>query len=406
MYRRNQISQHLFPVQNLDPFVKSVVNPSVLHRDKIGRNKRAIAPAAVPSVTPSAEVALPRAPRPGRVGAQVRFQPRPRTKAPETQTIAGRETAGHDLPRDNLAIGKAITDSIQGTLVRSNMAKAIRKRSDPVILPFKVAIMIHLYDSKKVTNSLLVSILKILTRYDKSNFHWYINIANSHNACQLKAMVDHMLKGKTPHLCVMFNQNRGGDIGGLLLLSQAVANSVHRYSYCYFFHTKSNNNWRYALVGDVSNVKLETLDEVLDFGLVGSKKHLHRFTYHPNCHYEYHLRSISESLGVPLEQGESWHFIGGTIFLMRAEIVEFLGRRDLSPLYRSLNTPDTVDINWQAVVGDHLKKNLRGANNDYHYRQLYKCSLHSDFMIEHTFERFIGYLVKHLKLKVYGAGGK
>jgi len=265
-----------------------------------------------------------------------------------------------------------------------------------------VAIMLHLFDSTRVTNSLLVAVSRLCDRYNSKGFHWYVNIAASPHSGYLKTMVENLLMGRTTHLDVVISKNKGGDIGGFIQLVKAVSQSRFKYNYCYFFHTKSNNAWRRDLVNSIINLKLETLDSVLDLGLVGSKKHMHKFQYYVGSDYERHIERISGILDVPVSIGESCYFIGGTIFLMNAQVVESMGRMNLDRLYEQLNSLDTVDENWQEIVGRRLKKNLRGANNDYHYRSMYRNSLHSDFMIEHAFERFIGFIIRHLKLKVYG----
>lgn len=280
---------------------------------------------------------------------------------------------------------------------KKNMHKTI------ITLPFKVAIMIHIYDSQKVTISLLNSILKLLERYDKTNFHWYVNIAINLNTQSLKSIVEHLLKNKAVMLKIITNQNQGGDIGGFLLLSEAIYQSQINYNYCYFFHTKTNNQWRNTLVSDIVNIKLENLDDINNFGLTGSRFHLHQFKYYPNCHYDYHFKKLCQVAKIPLSDGDIWYFIGGTIFLFNIQVVEFLNQVGIKQLHCLLNTTETIDVNWQNIAVNHCKKNLRNTNNDYHYRQLYKCSLVSDFMIEHTFERFFGLIVQHLKLKVYGA---
>lgn len=286
-------------------------------------------------------------------------------------------------------------------LQNSSKNKQINKITDKVRLSFKVAIMIHLFDSKKVTNSLLTHINKMMNRYDSRNIHWYVNIADSINQPQLKAMVESAINYE--NLTIITNPNKGGDIGGLILLIQEVCRSQIDYGYCYFFHSKTSNIWRQNLLNGLNCLKLESLDEMLDLGLIGSKNHLHYFTYQKNSNYDYHIKNISQVLNVPVNIGDTCYFIGGTIFLVRFEIVKFLGECQLESLYQMLNTTETIDINWQTIVGQQLHKNLKGTNNDYHYRQLYKTSLHSDFMIEHTFERFLGFIVKHLKFNVYGA---
>lgn len=274
----------------------------------------------------------------------------------------------------------------------------------PKILPFKIAIMIHIYESVKIANDLISSILVLLKYYDKSNFDWYVNIGetNKDNVSKLFELVKSKLDPISKQLIIISSPNRGGDIGGFIKLVQTVTSSRINYQYCYIFHTKTSDPWRKALVNDIIKIKLEKLIEFYDIGIIGSKQHVHNFKYTPDSFYAYHIKGISKRLGIPISYNEEWLFIGGTIFLVNYKIISFLGSLDLNGFYYDLNTIDTIDYNWQNIVVTKFKKNTKNTNNDYHYRKLYGSSLQSDYMIEHTFERFIGYISKYLNLKTYG----
>lgn len=273
---------------------------------------------------------------------------------------------------------------------------------NPKILPFNVAILIHVYDSLKITNDLILSILTLLKYYDKSNFDWYVNIGESDNVDKLFELIKSKLDPISKRLTIISSPNRGGDIGGFIRLVQTVTATRINYKYCFVFHTKTSDSWRKSLVNDIIKIKLEKLIDFYDIGIVGSKQHIHNFKYTSDSLYAYHIKSISKRLAIPVNYGEEWLFVGGTIFLVNYKIISFLGTLDLNGLYSDLNTVDTIDQNWRDIVIHKFKKNTKNTNNDYHYRKLYGCSLQSDYMIEHTFERFIGYISKYLNLKTYG----
>lgn len=293
-----------------------------------------------------------------------------------------------------------LKDSIN---LRGNNDRKRRLTEKKIQLPFKIAILIHIYHNKDINNRVLKSMLPFLDHYEDSSFYFYINIIGTSNAPYLNELVHKVIGSRTKNLEIYNSFNQGGDIGSFLLLSEKMLTSGQEFKYMMFFHTKSNHIWRTSMIKALSNLKLERLSEYPELGLIGSSDYLHDFHYTHNNNYESHFQTISKTLGVqlPITDGEKFQFVAGTIFLLNIQVMRGLDPNRLLELYAKLNTVNTVDLNWHDKM-KIFKKNPKGANNDYHYRHLYGKSLHSDFMIEHSIERFIGILVKMANLKAYG----
>ena len=276
---------------------------------------------------------------------------------------------------------------------------------EKIKLPFNIAILVHLYHSIDINTRILKQLLPFLDYYDDGSLFFYFSIINTPNAERLNKLVNDIIGTRTKNIEIMHNPNRGGDIGSFLLLTEKLLTSGRNYQYLMFFHTKSNHIWRNTMIKALNTLKLEHLTKFSDIGLIGSNNYLYHFHYTSNNDYEQHLQTISETLGMPytLNENDKCPFIAGTIFLLNTQVIKGLDPKKLLTLYQRLNTAFTIDYNWQEKM-HQLKKKVNGANNDYHYRHLYGKSLHSDFMIEHTLERYIGILVKMSGLKAYGTG--
>jgi len=89
-------------------------------------------------------------------------------------------------------------------------------------LKFKIAIMIHIFDVTMI--KFFASYINYLNNsYLNSNFDVYINIVEENNPFEgdLKQYVTEQLTHiNNPNLHCYYNHNRGGDIGGFLILSK------------------------------------------------------------------------------------------------------------------------------------------------------------------------------------------
>ena len=285
---------------------------------------------------------------------------------------------------------------------RTQNGRRVKSNIERIMLPFKVAIMVHFYKNVDVNRRVLKSLIPFLNHYHEDSIHFYINIINSEVEDSLHESVVNTFSERNKNVTIYHNENRGGDIGSFLILLSKVLTSGIDFRYLMFFHTKSDHMWRTSLVKSLNTLYLERLDGFPDLGILGCRDHVYRCNYAKN-NYQSHFKTIETTLDceINLPSNDNYiHFIGGTIFLLNMDVVRWLDPERLIELYKRLNTVDTIDENWQKMATT-LKKRTKDTNNDYHYRQLYGKSILSDYMIEHTFERFIGALVKKAGLKLY-----
>ena len=276
----------------------------------------------------------------------------------------------------------------------------------PFNLGFKMAIMIHIFDTNMFP--FFISYLNHLSQlYSDDNLDVYINVVGENNPCvgDLHQLVEKYVKViVNPHTYYFINENRGGDIGGFLLLSKYIIDLNIDYKYIIFAHSKTRIQWRKDLCQTIFNIPFETLPKTPSIGLIGSKKWL--YTFDPKAQqdeyrrFKYHLTDLCNIYEINCEN--SWQFIAGTMFLAHIDIIKYIVNHNINDVYFKLNKPDSIDINWLTIVTDELKKDPRGAGNDLQYRLKYGKPLHPDYMIEHTFERIIGLICKHLQLKIVG----
>jgi hypothetical protein len=206
-----------------------------------------------------------------------------------------------------------------------------------------------------------------------------------------------------PNVHYYFNKNRGGDIGGLLLLSKIIVSSQIDYKYAIFVHSKNKTSWRQELCRCIFDIKFESLEKTPDIGIISAKKWVYPFDPSKQIdeyqRFKFHLIDLCSIYGISCDR--AWEFIAGTMFLAKIEIIKYIVDHEVDRVYTMLNRVDSVDINWVTVV-DQLRKDARGTTNDYQYRIKYRHSLLSDYMIEHTYERVIGLICQHMGLKIVG----
>jgi hypothetical protein len=202
-----------------------------------------------------------------------------------------------------------------------------------------------------------------------------------------------------PVVKCQYSENRGGDIGGFLLLSKTVIQSGTDYKYVIFIHSKTKAQWRKDLCHCLFDLPFDNLEKFKNMGLISARKWIYTFSQSEYRRYQYHMIELCTIYGLNCEK--EWQFVAGTMFLARIDIIKYIVEHDIDRVYYMLNRVDSVDINWQNIVGE-LRKDTRGTTNDYQYRLRYRKSLCSDYMIEHTFERIIGLICQHLGYKLVG----
>jgi hypothetical protein len=295
--------------------------------------------------------------------------------------------------------------------VKLNTNEKFKLTHSPVLegidLKFKIALMIHIFDATMIR--FFTSYINRLNQtYVCGNFDIYFNIAEEnnpyHGALSLRQYVTEQLEHiKNPHVKCVYNENRGGDIGGFLILSKEVIRSGIDYKYAIFVHSKKNLQWRIDLCRCLFDLQFENLDKNKNFGLISANKWIYMFDpinqVDEYNRFKYHLIDLCHIY--ELSCNHKWSFIAGTMFLAKIEIIKYLVLHEVDQVYHMLNRPDSIDVNWMAIV-EEQKKDAQGVCNDFQYRLKYGHPLLSDYMIEHTFERVIGLICDHLGYRVIG----
>lgn len=276
----------------------------------------------------------------------------------------------------------------------------------PIDLGFKIAVLIHIFDLSLL--SFFTFYLNHLgTLYHHNNFDIYINIVEENNPYKGNLRYDvnqHFKAIDNPNLSYFFTENRGGDIGGFLLLSKYLIELGIDYKYVIFAHSKKRSQWRKDLCHCVFNVSFEHLPKMTQMGIISSKKWI--MTFDPIQQvdeyrkFRYHLVDLCDIYHLKCDH--SWKFVAGTMFVTDIKIIKYIVDHQIDEVYTRLNKLDSLDINWLNIVTDELKKDPKGSGNDFHYRLKNGRPLHPDHMIEHTFERIIGLICEQLGLKVIG----
>jgi len=274
-----------------------------------------------------------------------------------------------------------------------------------VDLTFKIAIMIHIFDVRMI--SFFASYINYLNNsYNNIYFDVYINIVienNPYDGDLKKYVTEQITTINNPNIRCYYSDNRGGDIGGFLLLSKIIVSSHINYKYVIFVHSKNKSSWRQELCRCIFDIKFESLEKTPNIGIISAKKWIYPFDPSKQIdeykRFKFHLIDLCSIYQLSCDH--AWEFIAGTMFLVNINIIKYIVEHEIDRIYLMLNRIDSVDVNWVTVV-DELHKDAKGTTNDYQYRLKYHHSLLSDYMIEHTYERIIGLICQQMGLKIIG----
>lgn len=279
---------------------------------------------------------------------------------------------------------------------------------------FKIAIMLYIFNMTLAHCFKKSKIDLLIDKYGEDNVHLYIALPISDNPTIDDGLnINDHIKKLYPYKNVFihilgeynyldYKYHNGGDIGGLVFLSKCVTTQMDenniKYKWCIFLHTKTNDEWRNELCKGIFNINYNKLTD--NIGLIGSNKWLLIFNSQKNKNYSYHLDNLCKIYEINLNNNPIWKFVGGTIFIANISIIQKISQYEYLT-YSILNSPISSDNNWISKM-EKLGKDRLGCHNDYEYRLKYNKTLLSDFMVEHTFERFIGLISKNLNLKNVG----
>ncbi len=290
--------------------------------------------------------------------------------------------------------------------VKQNSIKTLS--SPKTILKHKIALLLYVFNVE-LLDYFLVKIKTMYNKYSNSSecIHLYVCVCNLENPFILKENMNtdekliNYIKGKiTSSISDISNvviglPNKGGDIGSLLCLNKITFdNPINntKYNFYYILHTKTNMLWRNTLCDKIFSVDINTCSN--NVGMIGANRYCLLFKH--KTKYRYHLDKLVKLYDI--NEPSTWYFIGGTIFIANSVIMEKIAKTNFSDVYDLFNTVETVDENWlnNLKIGNIDPKNCR---NDFEHRLKFKKPLLSDYMFEHTYERFFGLLLHWSKLE-------
>lgn len=180
------------------------------------------------------------------------------------------------------------------------------------------------------------------------------------------AYIYEKLNIRESNLQIMFSENRGVDVGGfLLMLDQAIKQDIP-HDFVIKLHSKTVEFERLVLTS-LLNCKINKLCRKYE-AIYSMSMHF------PDAHNPYlrtlfgrdvnenMMQSFLDKFNLPLTE---FDFAIGTIFLTSSKMTEFFAKQDLIKLFNQLN------FRYPVGVGQ----------------------------LEHIYERFFGYLIKHLNCK-------
>lgn len=225
---------------------------------------------------------------------------------------------------------------------------------------------------------------------------------------------------------VIQRRNRGFDIGAYVCALQLIQKQGLGPYDCYItLHTKTDPIWRRELVeGAIARIddKVEAMRRAPLIGIIGSRARVYESAFDKNCVNRAHLRDLCARFGIlrtDVDDPERWRFafVGGTMFLARAEVMERLAGVSLDDTLESLNDETTLDWHWYLLPQVHpdlrdLPKTPDAARD--HFEREGRAQGRAgnllagqgrrfrDGMIEHAYERLFGVIAKELGMLVVG----
>jgi hypothetical protein len=240
-----------------------------------------------------------------------------------------------------------------------------------------IAVCVHLYNI-----SLWDEIFSFIQNLDEFNLNidLYVNISvndeNMVNTFIYKELEENIKKSDMfKNIYITHSDNRGMDIGGFFITYNKMINMGLRYHQIIKIHSKTNDNWRYAMLyALLGNKKIiqNNLDLMknTDVGMIGNDKISLNYVLAVNkksykyiyTYFKYFRLKYTDNYG---------HFIPGTIFWVKGEIFDHFFTKEL--LLKCYNE-------FKPNYCGSFTNNTEGK--------------------PHAFERFFGVLVKSYGKKV------
>jgi hypothetical protein len=302
----------------------------------------------------------------------------------------------YNLPKDyhKPKLNLNIKGQNQTLSLKLNQTQSL-KEIYPYDVKRQLIIMLYLFN-----NNFLDYYINLITDFNTrySNFDIYLG-TNDPN----KDIINKIMKFKNTNnqIHIITTENRGGDIGGFLQIIKYMLDKSESkyldipYKYVIYGHSKTDNKWRINMCQSIFNYDYRLLlEKPKNINMIGSKRWMRPFFDDGKTKYNEHLLNLYKYYEIDGKNKE-WQFVGGTIMTLSIDVLIYIYEHNITEVYNLLNYKNSLDNSWLKEI-QNKKKNPKDALNDLYYRNTYGKSLLSDYMIEHTYERMIGLIVKNL----------
>jgi hypothetical protein len=225
------------------------------------------------------------------------------------------------------------------------------------------------------------------------------------------------LKNKYNNFVILIAPNKGMDIGLFLINLHYLHSNNINHDYLIKIHTKSDSNFRnkciYNLIGSydiiIENLKLLNKE---DIGMISGNYTLNYnqvpIVFNNNSYY---LNILSRYFYNNDIDNTYLEFAVGTFFIVNAKYFKIIDIPSIEYFYDKFNDFNTFDYHWYSIhynldinkkkyVLEHYNSNPDNYKNSLNYYIRTKDLKYRDYMIEHAYERFFGYIIKKNNLLI------
>lgn len=225
------------------------------------------------------------------------------------------------------------------------------------------------------------------------------------------------LKNKYINCVILVTSNRGMDIGLFLINLHFLRMNNISHDYLIKLHTKTDDNFRNKSIHNL----IGSHDIIINNLKLLSKKNIGMIAGHCIFNYEdlpnvfntnlYYLNILSRYFYNNDIENKYLEFAVGTFFIVKNKIFDIINISSIEYFYEKFNNFDTFDYHWYCThykldinkkkyVLEHYNSNPDNYKNSLNYFIRTKDFNHRDFMIEHAYERFLGYIIKKNNLSI------
>jgi lipopolysaccharide biosynthesis protein len=281
----------------------------------------------------------------------------------------------------------------------------------------KYALCIHI-GNKDIFLDMIKIIQKILKEIPYHLLDIYISIVDTIKLTEKEIT---SLIGSAHNINILFVENVGMDIGGFFRCLQLMQKNNKTYDVLMKIHTKTDKRWRDELLKIFSDpvCYLNLFNINPQIGVITNNKYIFPLEGIYLYGNHYHINNLKKKYLI--NNFNNITFPAGTIFYIRMNILkplfEYGFDKIISELNYSIGNRATFDPSWYVWANPDVnltpETGLQHYNNNFSERSpnlLHKMQHMNnksiecrDGMIEHAYERFIGYLCLNYNMYIYGS---